>query len=206
MYRALGEFRVRGVKTNIPFLLNVLQSETFLSGEFATDFIDSTPSLFDLESTQDDMTKLLSYLADVAVNGASHPGAVGPAPTVVEPVPPKPSAETPPPGFKQIIDEQGPAAFAKAVRDHKGMLLMDTTWRDAHQSVLATRMRTRDLLASAPATAVSASAPPLTLSAARDTHRTHLQHTEEAPRMGRAFSGSNIEARSGALRGGVRAP
>jgi pyruvate carboxylase len=153
MYRALGEFRVRGVKTNIPFLLNVLQSETFLSGEFATDFIDSTPSLFDLESTQDDMTKLLSYLADVAVNGASHPGAVGPAPTVVEPVPPKPSAETPPPGFKQIIDEQGPAAFAKAVRDHKGMLLMDTTWRDAHQSVLATRMRTRDLLASAPATA-----------------------------------------------------
>ena len=92
MYRALGEFRVRGVKTNIPFLLNVLQSETFLSGEFATDFIDSTPSLFDLESTQDDMTKLLSYLADVAVNGASHPGAVGPAPTVVEPVPPKPSA------------------------------------------------------------------------------------------------------------------
>ena len=153
MYRALGEFRVRGVKTNIPFLLNVLQSETFLSGEFATDFIDSTPSLFDLESTQDDMTKLLSYLADVAVNGASHPGAVGPAPVVAEPVPPKPANETPPPGFKQIIDEQGPAAFAKAVRDHEGLLLMDTTWRDAHQSALATRMRTRDLLASAPATA-----------------------------------------------------
>ena len=118
MYRALGEFRVRGVKTNIPFLLNVLQSETFLSGEFATDFIDSTPSLFDLESTQDDMTKLLSYLADVAVNGASHPGAVGPRPSSSSPSP-KPAAETPPAGFKQSSTSR-PAAFAKAVRDHEG--------------------------------------------------------------------------------------
>jgi len=154
MYRALSEFRVRGVKTNIPFLLNVLQNETFLSGRFATDFIDSTPSLFDLETGSDDMTKLLTYLGEVAVNGAKHPGAVGPAPTVVEPTPPKPRAPGPPPaGFKQILDERGPSGFAKAVRDHEGLLIMDTTWRDAHQSALATRMRTRDLLASAPATA-----------------------------------------------------
>jgi pyruvate carboxylase len=128
MYRALSEFRVRGVKTNIPFLLNVLQSEVFLSGNFATDFVDATPSLFELD-------------------------AVGPAPTVVEPTLPPALLEAPPKGFKQIIDEEGPAAFAKAVRDHKGLLIMDTTWRDAHQSALATRMRTRDLLASAPATA-----------------------------------------------------
>ena len=153
MYRALTEFRVRGVKTNIPFLLNVLQSEVFISGNFATDFVDATPSLFNLDSSMDDMTKLLMYLGEVAVNGAKHPGAVGPAPTVAEPVPPKPESKQPPRGFKQIIDEEGPAAFAKAVRDHKGLLIMDTTWRDAHQSALATRMRTRDLLASAPATA-----------------------------------------------------
>ena len=144
MCRALSEFRVRGVKTNIPFLLNVLQNETFLSGRFATDFIDSTPSLFDLETGSDDMTKLLTYLGEVAVNGAKHPGAVGPAPTVVEPTPPKPRAPGPPPaGFKQILDERGPGGFAKAVRDHEGLLIMDTTWRDAHQSALATRMRTR---------------------------------------------------------------
>ena len=153
MYRALSEFRVRGVKTNIPFLLNVLQSEVFLSGNFATDFVDATPSLFELDTGMDDMTKLLMYLGDVAVNGAKHPGAVGPAPTVVEPIPPKPETVEPPRGFKQLIDEEGPAAYAKAVRDHKGLLIMDTTWRDAHQSALATRMRTRDLLASAPATA-----------------------------------------------------
>ena len=153
MYRALSEFRVRGVKTNIPFLLNVLQSETFLSGDFATDFIDSTPSLFELDVGSDDMTKLLTYLGEVAVNGAKHPGAVGPAPIVEEPTPPVPSTPSPPRGFKQILDEAGPAGFAKAVRDHEGLLIMDTTWRDAHQSCLATRMRTRDILAAAPYTA-----------------------------------------------------
>ena len=99
------------------------------------------------------MTKLLTYLGEVAVNGAKHPGAVGPAPTVEEPVPPKPELAQPPRWFKQVLDEEGPAGFAKAVRDNKGLLLMDTTWRDAHQSALATHMRTRDLLASAPATA-----------------------------------------------------
>jgi len=153
MYRSLSEFRVRGVKTNIPFLLNVLRADTFISGQFATDFIDTTPSLFELEVGTDDMTKLLTYLGEVAVNGAKHPGAVGPAPTVEEPVPPRPELAQPPRGLKQVLDEEGPAGFAKAVRGHEGLLLMDTTWRDAHQSALATRMRTRDLLASAPATA-----------------------------------------------------
>ena len=90
MYRALGEFRVRGVKTNIPFLLNVLQSETFLSGEFATDFIDSTPSLFDLESTQDDMTKLLSYLGTSRSTARATRGRLAPRPSS-RAFPPKPA-------------------------------------------------------------------------------------------------------------------
>ena len=153
MYRALAEFRVRGVKTNIPFLMNVLKSDTFISGKFATDFIDTTPSLFELETGIDDMTKLMTYLGEVAVNGAKHPGAVGPVLTLIEPKPPPALLLEPPAGFKQVFDTQGPAGFAKAVREHKGLLLMDTTWRDAHQSALATRMRTRDLLSSAPATA-----------------------------------------------------
>ena len=126
----------------------MLSNETFLSANFATDFIDSTPSLFKLDSYIDDTQKLLNYLADVAVNGSSHPGAVGPAPTCDEPPVPEPSKTreqlSASPNFKSILDQQGPAAFAKAVRDHKGLLLMDTTWRDAHQSLLATRVRTRD--------------------------------------------------------------
>jgi len=155
MYRSLNEFRIRGVKTNIPFLMNVLQSETFLSANFATDFIDSTPSLFKLDSYIDDTQKLLNYLGDVAVNGSNHPGAVGPAPTCVEP--PVPEAkksldQLKNSGFKAILDKEGPAAFAKAVRNHKGLLIMDTTWRDAHQSLLATRVRTHDLRRSSPLT------------------------------------------------------
>jgi pyruvate carboxylase len=155
MYRSLNEFRIRGVKTNIPFLLNVLNSPTFLSANFATDFIDSTPSLFKLDSYIDDTQKLLNYLGDVAVNGSSHPGAVGPAPTCDEPPVPEPKKsieQLEGTGFKAILDKEGPAAFAKAVRDHKGLLIMDTTWRDAHQSLLATRVRTHDLRRSAPLT------------------------------------------------------
>ena len=155
MYRSLNEFRIRGVKTNIPFLMNVLSSETFLSANFATDFIDSTPSLFKLDSYIDDTQKLLNYLGDVAVNGSSHPGAVGPAPTCAEPPVPEPKkslAQLKDTGFKAILDKEGPAAFAKAVRQHKGLLIMDTTWRDAHQSLLATRVRTHDLRRSAPLT------------------------------------------------------
>ena len=157
MYRSLAEFRIRGVKTNVPFLQNVFQSKAFLSGKVTTNFIDETPELFDMISNVDDTQKLLSYLGEIAVNGAKHPGAVGPPPIGAEPSPPKPSKKTAElasqQSFKKIIDEQGPAAFAKAVRDHKGLLIMDTTWRDAHQSLLATRVRTRDLYQCADATA-----------------------------------------------------
>jgi len=157
MYRSLAEFKIRGVKTNVPFLENVLQSDAFLSGKVTTNFIDETPELFDLTSSVDDTQKLLTYLGEIAVNGSKHPGAVGPPPIGMEPKPPQPSQKfedlARKESFKKIIDEQGPQAFAKAVRNHKGLLIMDTTWRDAHQSLLATRVRTRDLYNSADMTA-----------------------------------------------------
>ncbi|KAK3335783.1 pyruvate carboxylase [Cercophora scortea] len=153
--RALIEFRIRGVKTNIPFLASLLTHPTFIEGNCWTTFIDDTPSLFDLVGSQNRAQKLLAYLGDVAVNGSSIKGQVG------EPkfrgdiiIPPllddaghkidvtEPCAQ----GWRKIILEQGPKAFAKAVREYKGTLLMDTTWRDAHQSLLATRVRTVDLL------------------------------------------------------------
>ncbi|UKZ51662.1 hypothetical protein TrVGV298_005424 [Trichoderma virens] len=132
--RALIEFRIRGVKTNIPFLASLLTHPTFIDGNCWTTFIDDTPQLFDLVGGQNRAQKLLAYLGDVAVNGSSIKGQIG--------EPNQPCQK----GWRKIILEQGPKAFAKAVREYKGTLLMDTTWRDAHQSLLATRVRTIDLL------------------------------------------------------------
>ncbi|KAI1005101.1 Pyruvate carboxylase [Podosphaera aphanis] len=155
MLRALVEFRIRGVKTNIPFLASLLTHPTFISGECWTTFIDDTPALFDLVGSQNRGQKLLAYLGDVAVNGSSIKGQVGEPKLKTEIIIPKlyddagriidtstPSSK----GWRNIILEQGPEAFAQAVRKNKGCLLMDTTWRDAHQSLLATRVRTIDLL------------------------------------------------------------
>ena len=153
--RALIEFRVRGVKTNIPFLASLLTHPTFIDGNCWTTFIDDTPSLFNLVGSHNRAQKLLAYLGDVAVNGSSIKGQIGDPKLRKEIIPPelinsegqKIDTSTPcTKGWKNIIDEQGPAAFAKAVREYKGCLLMDTTWRDAHQSLLATRVRTVDLL------------------------------------------------------------
>ena len=155
MLRALVEFRVRGVKTNIPFLASLLTHPTFIEGTCWTTFIDDTPELFALVGSQNRAQKLLAYLGDVAVNGSSIKGQIGEPkfkgeiimPTITDDNgEPTDLNKTPPSGFKQIIDKQGPEAFAKAVRKHKGLLLMDTTWRDAHQSLLATRVRTVDML------------------------------------------------------------
>ncbi|KAI4155079.1 MAG: hypothetical protein LQ340_001236 [Diploschistes diacapsis] len=155
MLRALVEFRIRGVKTNIPFLTSLLTHPTFINGKCWTTFIDDTPELFSLVTSQNRAQKLLAYLGDVAVNGSSIKGQIGEPkfkgdivmPTVHGDDGRPLSLTSPPPaGFKQIIDKEGPEAFAKAVRKHKGLLLMDTTWRDAHQSLLATRVRTVDLL------------------------------------------------------------
>lgn len=160
--RALKEFRVRGVKTNIPFLLNVLENQKFLNGSVDTYFIDEHPQLFKFKPSQNRAQKLLNYLGQVLVNGPQTPLATSLKPAEVRPhvpeaseeylvVPPHQNASVQPPkGFRQIYKEQGPEAFAKAVRNHKGLLLMDTTFRDAHQSLLATRVRTHDLLKVSP--------------------------------------------------------
>jgi pyruvate carboxylase len=152
--RALAEFRVRGVQTNIPFLQNVLTHPRFLAGRVDTAFLEETPRLFRFPRRQNRAQRLLRYLGTVAVNGASTPLLSSAPPAKIEPeVPAVPHGTPPPEGWRTILREQGPAAFADAVRAHDRLLLMDTTWRDAHQSLLATRVRTIDLAAIAPATA-----------------------------------------------------
>ena len=155
MLRALVEFRIRGVKTNIPFLASLLTHPTFIEGTCWTTFIDDTPELFSLVGSQNRAQKLLAYLGDIAVNGSSIKGQIGEPKSKADIIMPtlldddgKPLDVSKPctKGWKNIIDKEGPAAFAKAVRSNQGCLLMDTTWRDAHQSLLATRVRTVDLL------------------------------------------------------------
>ncbi len=152
--RALAEFRVRGVKTNIPFLQRVLTHKKFLSGVVDTGFVDASPELFEFPSRRNRAQKLLHYLGDVAVNGPSTPWGVDAPPADVAPDPPPARYDAPPPeGWRPILLDRGPEEFARAVRQHRGLLVTDTTWRDAHQSLLATRVRTIDLATIAPATA-----------------------------------------------------
>src|SRR3989475_100092 len=155
MLRALREFRIRGVKTNIPFLENVLSHPTFDAGLTWTRFIDETPELFQLPARRDRATKVLRYLAEVIVNG--HPTIkkdqrLKPS-GLRAPRVPAPSPTPAPPGTVQILQQPGPEGLARWVLQQGRPLLTDTTWRDAHQSLLATRMRTHDILAVAPATA-----------------------------------------------------
>jgi len=147
MERALQEFRIRGVKTNIPFLLNVINHGDFLEGRCTTRFIDETPELFRFPIRQDRATKLLTYAAEVTVNG--FPGVTRPANYVSpnEPTPPHHDPTSPPPaGSRDRFKQLGAEGFAKWVREATPLLLTDTTFRDAHQSLLATRVRTRDML------------------------------------------------------------
>jgi pyruvate carboxylase len=155
MLRALVEFRIRGVKTNIPFLGSLLTHPTFIEGNCWTTFIDDTPELFSLIGSANRAQKLLAYLGDLAVNGSSIKGQVGEPKFKGEIIMPKITLEdatvvdtsvSSTKGWRNILVEQGPAAFAKAVRAYPGCLIMDTTWRDAHQSLLATRVRTVDML------------------------------------------------------------
>ncbi|MFN2319476.1 MAG: pyruvate carboxylase [Dermatophilaceae bacterium] len=142
--RALAEFRVRGVSTNIPFLEAVLADPTFQAGEATTSFIDQRPDLLDARIPADRGTKLLSYLADVTVN-QPH----GPARTDIRPQRKLPRIDTESPfprGSRDLLLEVGPAQFARRLRERTDVPVTDTTFRDAHQSLLATRMRTRDLL------------------------------------------------------------
>ncbi|CAN5667338.1 pyruvate carboxylase [soil metagenome] len=159
MNRALREFRVRGVKTNIQFLENVILHPTFLSGGATTTFIDNTPELFEFTARRDRATKILKYLGDVIIN--SRPdvkGKVDPNRHLPLPqVPSFPKNEAPPPGTRQRLLDVGPVKFAEWARKQKQLLLTDTTMRDAHQSLLATRVRTFDMLNIAEAVAHNAS-------------------------------------------------
>jgi pyruvate carboxylase len=157
LIRALREFRVRGVTTNKSFLLKVLENEEFLDGVVDTSFIAKNPDLLQPLKEKDRAQKLLHYIGEVIVNGTPEAlGAVGPPPSSTDPmIPilnPKPKTK---PSLKQIFDTEGPEAFAKAVRANEGLLITDTTWRDAHQSLLATRMRTVDMLNIADASSVA---------------------------------------------------
>ncbi|CAI9580192.1 unnamed protein product, partial [Staurois parvus] len=131
--------------TNIPFLQNVLYNDQFLHGTVDTQFIDENPDLFNLRPVQNRAQKLLHYLGLVMVNGPTTPIPVKAKPSTVDPVVPPVTMSEPLPGFRDILLREGPEGFAKAVRKHRGLLLMDTTYRDAHQSLLATRVRTHDL-------------------------------------------------------------
>jgi len=146
LIRALREFRIRGVKTNIPFLLNVISNERFLEGGVTTQFIDNNPKLFEMTPSRNRAGRLLNYLAEVMVNGPSTPLPTSLVPPYTNVEAPKidPDATTPS-GWRDVLIKEGPEAFAKAIRQHPGLLLTDTTLRDAHQSLLATRVRTYDL-------------------------------------------------------------
>ena len=146
--RAIAEFRIRGVATNIPFLQAVLDDEDFVAGRATTAFIEQRPHLLTARHSADRGTRLLTYLADVTVN-KPH----GERPKVLDPKEKLPAvdlASDPAPGSKQRLVELGPEGFAAWLRESRAVGVTDTTFRDAHQSLLATRVRSRDLLAVAP--------------------------------------------------------
>ena len=146
MHRALREFRIRGVATNLAFLENIITHPDFVANRYTTRFIDTTPELFNFRPRRDRATKLLTYIADVTVNGhpevrdRPRPPAEAAAPVVPE-FPPLAVIE----GSRQILDRDGPAALAAWMKAQKRVLFTDTTMRDAHQSLLATRMRSFDI-------------------------------------------------------------
>ncbi|MFL2775416.1 MAG: biotin carboxylase N-terminal domain-containing protein, partial [Paracoccaceae bacterium] len=145
MDRALREFRIRGVSTNIAFVENLLKHNVFLSNEYTTKFIDTTPDLFDFDKRRDRGTKVLTYIADVSVNG--HPETKDrPLPNFDTPTPisPNPVGEMSY-GTRNLLEQKGPGAVADWVLKQRQLLLTDTTMRDGHQSLLATRMRSVDM-------------------------------------------------------------
>jgi len=146
MHRALREFRIRGVSTNLAFLENIITHPDFVENRYTTRFIDTTPALFDFKQRQDRATKLLTYIADVTVNG--HPEVRD------RPRPPAEAAEPQVPeyeplivveGSRQVLDRDGPKGLARWMKNQSQVLFTDTTMRDAHQSLLATRMRSFDI-------------------------------------------------------------
>lgn len=151
LIRALKEIKIRGVKTNIPFLINVLNHEEFLSGKCDTGFITYNPELFEIETKEDKELKVLKYIGEKVINETK-----GYKPDFN--IPRIPAINKPDKlyGTKQILDEKGPEGLVQWIRDNEKLLLTDTTMRDAHQSLMATRMRTVDMLRIAEATSVLA--------------------------------------------------
>lgn len=147
MDRALNEFRIRGVKTNIPFLINLINHKDFLKGKCTTRFIDENPDLFHFPKRRDRATKMLRYIGNVLVNGhelvKEQPKVITRRPA---PVPKVSNSDKRPEGTRDLLLKMGPEKFAKHILKQKKLLLTDTTFRDAHQSLLATRMRTVDML------------------------------------------------------------
>lgn len=144
MLRTLHEFRIRGVKTNIPFLINVLEHPDFQKGDYSVNFIDAHPELFNLKPARDRGTKLMRYIADVTVNGYTGKGKEDKPDFAPIQMPPA-LKEAPKAGTKQKFDQLGPEGFAKWVLEQKQVFFTDTTWRDAHQSLFATRLRSIDM-------------------------------------------------------------
>ncbi|HHV64113.1 MAG TPA: pyruvate carboxylase [Peptococcaceae bacterium] len=149
--RSIREMNIKGVKTNDAFLINVLNHEKFLSGECDTHFIDDTPELFDIKPKKDYETKILKYIGEKVVNEVKNMKKdynIAPVPKVQIPV------ERP--GLRKILLERGADGFVQWIKEQTKLLLTDTTFRDAHQSLLATRVRTKDMIKIAPATSVLA--------------------------------------------------
>lgn len=147
MERVLQEFRIRGVKTNIPFLIKVMTHPKFIAGGFTTRFIDETPELFQFSPRKDRATKVLTFLADTILNtGKVHAAAALKVDRTPAPLPALDLNKPIPPGTKDKFKELGAKKFAEWVLAQKQLLITDTTMRDAHQSLLATRFRTHDLL------------------------------------------------------------
>lgn len=152
MDRVLREFRIRGLSTNLQFLGNVINHPSFASGDYTTNFIDQTPELFEFTERRDRATKLLRYIGDVVVNG--QPEMLGRTPPPSDlPAPRLPVCDLmqkPPRGVRDELLERGPQGFAQWLADQERVLFTDTSMRDAHQSLFATRLRTRDMLEIAP--------------------------------------------------------
>ncbi len=147
MDRALREFRIRGVSTNIAFVENLLKHPTFLDNKYTTTFIDDTPDLFVFRKRRDRATKILTYIADITVNG--HPeteGRAKPAATLHQPKVPANLVDTPAQGTRNLLAEKGAQGVADWMAAQKQVLITDTSMRDGHQSLLATRMRSIDMI------------------------------------------------------------
>lgn len=150
MHRGLWEFRIRGVTTNLRFLDQVINHPRFVDGDYTTKFIDDTPELFNFPHRRDRATRLLNFIGDLIVNGNPEvKNRIRPA-RLAQPRVPKLDLPPPSPGTKQLLDERGPKGLADWMLASERVLITDTTMRDAHQSLLATRMRTHDMSVIAP--------------------------------------------------------